>query len=68
VTDEPRYWVEARGSVKDALKVISYGVWYKNAIGARECVKRFSVARKGGREVALHLANKLRDDLIAAIE
>lgn len=60
---EPRYWVEADKAVKDHGKVIGYGVWRFAAAGGRECVERFSATRKGGAEVALHLANTLRDDL-----
>ncbi len=65
MTNEPKYWVEARTNVKEPAKVISYGVWHKNAKGTRECLKHFSVARRGGWDVALYLANTLRDDLNA---
>jgi len=57
------YWVEADRAVKGGLRVIGYGVWHISDHAGRECVKRFSVNRKGGAEVALYLANTLRDDL-----
>lgn len=60
---EPEFWVEADKALLDHNKVIGYGVWHINAKGGRECVKRFSVTRKGGWEVALYLANTMRDDL-----
>lgn len=62
---EPKYWVEAQRAVKDHNKVIGYGVWHFNDHGGRECIKRFAATRKGGWQVALHLANTLRDDLNA---
>jgi hypothetical protein len=62
---QPEYWVEARTTLHDNNRLMSYGVHHINAKGARECVKRFSVNRKGGWEVALYLANTLRDDLNA---
>jgi hypothetical protein len=65
MTGEPKYWVEADRAVKDHTKVIGYGVWHDNEGQRRECVQRFAVTRKGGWEVALYLANTLRDDLNA---
>lgn len=64
---EREYWVEARTAIKSG-KLMSYGVWHINDVGARECVNRFSVTRKGGFEVALYLANTLRDDLNQKIQ
>lgn len=63
MTGEPKYWVEADRAVKDHAKVIGYSVWNFNAAGGRECVKRFVANRCGGWQVALHLANIMRDDL-----
>lgn len=65
--DGPEYWVEARKAIKSD-ELMSYGVWHINAAGARERVNSFSVNRRGGWEVALYLANTLRDDLNAKIE
>lgn len=60
--NEPKYWTEARTAIKTD-KVMSYSVWHINDLGARECVHKFSVHRKGGWQVAYYLANTLRDDL-----
>lgn len=65
---EPKYWVEADRAVKDYSRVIGYSVWHISEAGGRQCVHRFSVNRWGGVEVALHLANTLRDDFNAARE
>lgn len=67
MTNEPTYWVEARTAVKHNA-VISYGVWHNNGGKRRECIGKFSVSRKGGWQVALHLANTLRDDMNDGIE
>ena len=60
---EPKFWVEADCAVQDSGRVIGYAVWHINDKGGREPVRRFSVTRKGGWEVALYLANELRDEL-----
>jgi len=58
------YWVQVKRAVQDHSRVIGYGVHHY--VGHHpECVKLFSVSRNGGWEVALHLANTLRDDLNA---
>ena len=67
MTNEPKFWTEARCAIKTG-NVMSYDVWQINDLGARTRVHKFSVSRKGGWEVALHLANTLRDDLNAGIE
>jgi hypothetical protein len=67
-TKLPQYWIEARTSIKTPDRVMSYGVWHINDVGARERVGNFATARKGGWVIALHLANKLRDDFNAEIE
>ena len=67
MTNEPTFWVEAHKAVKNDA-VIAYGVWHNNGGKRRECVHKFSVSRKGGWQVALHLANTLRDDMNAGIE
>jgi hypothetical protein len=54
------YWVEAERAVKDHSRIIGYGVWHFDH--GRHRIALFRVARKGGWEVALHLANTLRDD------
>jgi hypothetical protein len=60
---DKEYWVEARPALCGSGKIISYGVWHINAKSARTCVKRFSVSRNGGAQVAWYLANAMRDDL-----
>lgn len=59
---KPKYWVEARTAIKSG-RIMSYSVWTDNDGTKREKVGEFSVTRKGGWEVALYLANALRDDL-----
>lgn len=61
-TTEQKFWVEARTAIRTG-NVMSYGVWHNNDGQRRECIKKFSVSRAGGWQVALHLANTLRDDL-----
>lgn len=67
------YWVEAKRAVKDHTKVIGYTVWRATDASGRygECVHVFAV-RLGRNptppEVALYLANLMRDDLNAGIE
>jgi hypothetical protein len=58
---EKKYWVEADRAVKDRNKVIGYSVWHQN--NGRQRVRKFAISRKGGADVALHLANMLRDDM-----
>lgn len=67
MTNEPKFWVEARTAICTS-KLMSYQVWTIKDVGGRTCVGKFSVHRKGGWEVALYLANTLRDDLNAGIE
>ena len=62
------YWVEATRAVRDYNRVIGYGVWCITEESGRTRVHNFSVTRNGGWQVALHLANTLRDDLNAGIE
>lgn len=63
---EQEYWVEAREALRGSGRVISYGVWHINPLGARTCVRRFSIHRVGSWQTALHLANTLRDELNVA--
>lgn len=65
--DKDRYWVEARCACKDHSRVIGYGVWWINPKGARECVKLWKVTKRQPWDIALYLANLLRDDLNAGI-
>lgn len=55
------YWVEARTALKTG-RVMAYAVWTDNDGERREEVHRFPIVR-GNWQVALHLANTLRDDL-----
>jgi hypothetical protein len=61
--NDKEYWVECDRAVKNHAKVIGYGVWHHSKTAGRECVKRFAITRKGGADVALYLANTMRDDL-----
>ena len=60
------YWVEAEFAIK-SRRLMAYGVWHIDTAGARTLKRSFSTNRKGGWEVALYLANTLRDDLNGGI-
>jgi len=62
----PAYWVEAKTAVKTG-KVIGYSVVCKTEEEGRTYLKTFR-CQDGGWQVALHLANMMRDDLNAGIE
>jgi hypothetical protein len=64
---ELEYWVECSTAIRTD-KPMNYGVWHFSKTAGRECVHKFSVHRDGGAEVALYLANTLRDDLNAGIQ
>jgi hypothetical protein len=64
----PPYWVEAQTAVKNPARVIGYSVVCKTEEEGRTYLRTFSISRIRSWQVALHLANTMRDDLNAGIE
>jgi len=64
---ELHHWVEADRAVRNPDRIIGYSVWrfiIENGKPIRrKCVRRYPIRRGCGWQVALHLANALRDDL-----
>jgi hypothetical protein len=60
------YWVEAEKAVKNPSRVIGYSVVCHTEEEGRTYLRTFYCRHKG-HDVALHLANMMRDDLNAGI-
>ena len=63
------YWVEVKRAAKDRRRVIGYTV-FKADDGNRygKVIKNWPITKTRSAEVALFLANGLRDDLNAGID